>query len=123
MMINEKKFIRSVPHAFRGVVELIKSENNFRIHLLAVLVVTITGFWIDFSEAEWLAVIIIMGGVLAFEALNTAIEAVVDLVSPDFHPLAKKAKDVAAGAVLLFVIFALIAAVVILWNHFGKNPT
>lgn len=123
MMINEKKFIRSVPYAFRGVVELVKSENNFRIHLLAVLVVTITGFWIDFSEAEWLAVIIIMGGVLAFEALNTAIEAVVDLVSPDFHPLAKKAKDVAAGAVLLFVIFALIAAVVILWNHFGKNPT
>jgi diacylglycerol kinase len=65
-----------------------------------------------------LAVIIVMGGVLALEAVNTAIETLVDLVSPEFHPLAKKAKDVAAGAVLLFVFAALGVAVVILWNHF-----
>jgi diacylglycerol kinase len=116
-MLNPNKFIKSVPHAFRGILTLIKSENNFRIHLLAVVVVVIVGLKMDLSEGEWLAVILTMGGVLALEALNTAIEAVVDLVSPEFHPLAKKAKDVAAGAVLLFVFAALAVAGVILGNR------
>jgi diacylglycerol kinase len=118
-MIKPNKFIQSVPYAFRGIISLIKNDNNFRIHLLAVVVVVITGNIIDFSEIEWLAVIITMGGVLALEAVNTAIESVVDLASPQYHELAKKAKDVAAGAVLLFVFAALAVAGVILWNHFG----
>ena len=115
-MLNPKKFIKSVPHAFRGILTLIKSENNFRIHLLAVVVVIITGFYLDLTEGEWLAIILTMGGVLALEAVNTAIEAVVDLVSPEYHDLAKKAKDIAAGAVLLFVFAALAVAGVILFN-------
>ena len=113
-MLNYNKFIKSVPHAFRGIISLIKNENNFQIHLLAVIVVIITGFWIEFSEGEWLAVIVTMGGVLALEAVNTAIETIVDLVSPEYHILAKKAKDVAAGAVLLFVFAALAVAGVII---------
>jgi diacylglycerol kinase len=116
-MLNPNKFIKSVPHAFRGILTLIKSENNFRIHLLAVVVVVIVGLEMDLTEGEWLAIILTMGGVLALEAVNTAIEAVVDLVSPEFHPLAKKAKDVAAGAVLLFVFAALAVAGVILGNR------
>ena len=68
----------------------------------------------EFTEGEWLAIIITMGIVLALEAVNTAIETVVDLVSPDYHILAKKAKDVAAGAVLLFVFAALAVAGVII---------
>ena len=68
----------------------------------------------DFTEGEWLAIIITMGIVLALEAVNTAIETVVDLVSPEYHILAKKAKDVAAGAVLLFVFAALAVAGVII---------
>jgi diacylglycerol kinase len=117
-MLNPNKFIKSVPHAFRGIISLIKNDNNFRIHLLAVVVVIIAGTLIQLTETEWLAVIITMGIVLALEALNTAVETIIDLVSPEFHPLAKKAKDVAAGAVLLFVFAALGVAVVILWNHF-----
>lgn len=117
-MLDPQKFLKSVPYAWEGIKTLLKLENNAKIHLLAVFVVTITGFIIHFSETEWLAVIIVMGGVLALEAINTAIETLVDLVSPDFHPLAKKAKDVAAGAVLLFVFAALAVAGVILWNHF-----
>lgn len=113
-MLNHNKFIKSVPHAFRGIMSLIKNDNNFRIHLLAVIVVIISGFWIEFTESEWLAVIVTMGGVLALEAVNTAIETVVDLVSPEYHVLAKKAKDVAAGAVLLFVFAALGVAGVII---------
>ena len=113
-MLNHNKFIKSIPHAFRGIMSLIKNDNNFRIHLLAVIVVIISGFWFEFSEGEWLAVIVTMGGVLALEAVNTAIETVVDLVSPEYHILAKKAKDVAAGAVLLFVFAALAVAGVII---------
>jgi diacylglycerol kinase len=119
-MLNPNKFIKSVPHAFRGIFTLIKSENNFRIHLLAVVVVVVVGFWLDLTEGEWLAIILTMGGVLALEAVNTAIEAVVDLVSPEFHPLAKKAKDVAAGAVLLFVFAALAVAGVILYKRMSE---
>jgi diacylglycerol kinase len=81
-------------------------------------VVIIAGTLIQLTETEWLAVIITMGIVLALEAMNTAVETIIDLVSPEFHLLAKKAKDVAAGAVLLFVFAALGVAVVILWNHF-----
>jgi diacylglycerol kinase len=117
-MLNPNKFIKSVPHAFRGILTLIKSENNFRIHLLAVVVVIVVGLQMDLTEGEWLALILTMGGVLALEAVNTAIEAVVDLVSPEFHPLAKKAKDIAAGAVLLFVFAALAVAFLIIKNHF-----
>ena len=73
------------------------------------------------SEGEWLAIILTMGGVLALEAVNTAIETIVDLVSPEYHILAKKAKDVAAGAVLLFVFAALGVASVIIWNHFVSS--
>lgn len=120
-MIEPNKFIKSVPHAFRGIISLIKNDNNFRIHLLAVVVVIIVGFWIELTESEWLAVIITMGVVLAFEAMNTAIETIIDLVSPDYHDLAKKTKDVAAGAVLLFVFAALGVASVIIWNHFVSS--
>ena len=120
-MLNPNKFIKSVPHAFRGIISLIKSDNNFRIHLLAVIVVIISGFWMKLSEGEWLAIIVTMGGVLALEAVNTAIETIVDLVSPEYHILAKKAKDVAAGAVLLFVFAALGVASVIIWNHFVSS--
>ena len=120
-MLNPNKFIKSVPHAFRGIISLIKNDNNFRIHLLAVIVVIISGFWMKLSEGEWLAIIVTMGGVLALEAVNTAIETIVDLVSPEYHILAKKAKDVAAGAVLLFVFAALGVASVIIWNHFVSS--
>lgn len=117
-MIKLNKFTKSIPHAFRGIISLIKNDNNFRIHLLAVVVVICVGVWIEFTETEWLAVIITMGIVLALEAMNTAVETIIDLVSPEYHDLAKKTKDVAAGAVLLFVIAALAVAGIILWNHF-----
>ncbi len=119
-MINIPKFLRSVPFAWNGVKLLFSSENNAKIHLLAMLVVVIAGFILSFTEGEWLAVILCIGGVMALEAVNTAIEAVVDLASPEVHPLAKKAKDVAAGAVLIFAACAVVVAVVILWKHLGS---
>ncbi len=118
-MINIQKFFKSIPFAWAGIIALFKSENNAKIHLVAMVIVVGFGFWIGLSESEWLAITLTIGGVMAMEAVNTAIEALVDLVSPAFHPLAKKAKDVAAGAVLILAIMAIVVAGVILWNHFG----
>ena len=97
--------IRSFAYAFQGIATLVRTQPNAKIHLLAAVVITIIGFGLKISPLEWCFLAVCIGMVLMAEAFNTAIEFVVDLVSPDHHPLAGKAKDVAAGAVLLSVIF------------------
>ena len=94
-----------------------KTERNMKIHLVvAVLVLTLSGF-LRLAWAEFLWVALAIALVLVAEGFNTAIEKVVDLVSPDFHPLAGTAKDVAAGAVLVAAGFAVVVGVVI----FGRR--
>jgi len=100
-----QKRIKSFGYAFKGIATLFKSEANAQIHVLALVVISLMGFWLGLSALEWCAILICMALVLCAEAMNTALEALTDLVSPDPHPLAGKAKDVAAGAVLLSVIF------------------
>ena len=97
--------IRSFGYAFKGIATLIRTQPNAKIHLLATAIIIIIGFALKISQSEWCFLAVCIGMVLMAEAVNTAIEFVVDLVSPDHHPLAGKAKDVAAGAVLLSVIF------------------
>nr|WP_240614531.1 diacylglycerol kinase family protein [Herpetosiphon llansteffanensis] len=109
------KFICGFGYAFRGIWILIRSQRNAQIHCLALVVVAIAGWLLKISANEWLAVILISVVVLALEAVNTAIESVVDLVSPSYHPLAGRAKDVAAGAVLIAAIGALMIAAIIVW--------
>lgn len=100
--------------AGRGVGILLRTQPHARIHALATLCVLGLGYWLKLSAADWVALVIAMALVWVSEAINTALEAVVDLASPDFHPLAGKAKDVAAGAVLLAsVAAALIGALVL----------
>lgn len=96
--------IRSFGYAFKGIATLFREQPNARIHLLAVVVIVGLGVWLQLSASEWCDIIICMALVLAMEAVNTAIEYLVDLASPDIHPLAGKAKDVGAAAVLLSVI-------------------
>ncbi|MCW1927087.1 diacylglycerol kinase family protein [Bhargavaea beijingensis] len=100
--MNVRKLFRSFRYAWRGVAEGLQTEQNFRFHLFAALLVTILGWLSGLSGSEWLIVILLFGGMFALELVNTAIERVVDLVSPEHHPLAGQAKDVAAGAVLVF---------------------
>ncbi len=91
---------RSFVNAGRGIFACIKNERNMRIHLcMAFYVLTLMPFY-HFTRGERAAVFICIGAVTSLEALNTAIEAAIDLVSPEKHPLAKLAKDAAAGAVL-----------------------
>jgi len=97
--------IRSFGYAFRGIATLFREQVNARIHLLAVILITALGWWLGLSVGEWCDIFICMALVIMAEAINTAIEYLVDLASPEYHVLAGKAKDVAAAAVLLSVIF------------------
>lgn len=107
--------IRSFGFAFAGLGWMLRTQRNAQIHVAITCAVIIAGFALRVSVAEWLALILSIALILALEALNTAVEAVVDLVSPQPHPLAKRAKDVAAGAVLLGAIgVAIVGAIVFL---------
>lgn len=90
----------SFRHAFRGLAFLLSTQANARIHALATLLVIAVGIVFNLSVIEWCAIVGACGLVWMAEALNTAVESLVDLVSPDHHPLAGRAKDVAAGGVL-----------------------
>jgi diacylglycerol kinase len=108
-----QKRLRSFRYAFRGLNEMFFSQPNARIHLLAALVAIGLGFWCGISRLEWVALSICIALVLALEAVNTALEHLTDLVSPDYHPLAGKAKDVAAAAVLLAAMGAVAVGLLI----------
>lgn len=112
--MNElKKRIKSFGYAFKGIASLIKKEHNAWIHCTAIVLVTACGFYFGITSTEWCIVTICFGVVLAAEGFNTAIERLVDLVSPDFHPIAGDVKDVAAGAVLICAIAAAIVGCII----------
>ncbi len=98
--------IRSFGFAFAGIGAMLRTQRNAQIHTAATVVVALAGLFLGASLGEWIALSLSIALVLALEALNTALEAVVDLVSPQPHPLAKKAKDVAAGAVLIGAVGA-----------------
>ncbi len=102
------KRANSFVYAFKGIVTLFRTQPNAQIHLLATAAVLVCGFYFGLERWEWVAVTISISLVWLTEALNTAAEFIVDLVSPEYHPLAGKAKDVAAGAVLIASIFAVI---------------
>lgn len=98
--------------ALQGVIDT-SHERNFHIELCFMTLCIVLGFAFGISELEWIVVIACFGLVLGGECINSSVEAVVDLASPDFHELARKAKDAAAGGVLLFSIASFAIGVVI----------
>lgn len=104
---------RSFKYAFRGIGMLVGGEHNARIHCVVALLVVIAGFVFGISALEWIAVTLCIGGVLMAECFNSAIEALCDKVSPEHDPLIGRAKDMAAGAVLLFVIAAIVVGLIV----------
>lgn len=96
-----RKRLNSFRYAFRGLGLLFMTQANARIHLIVLIAVIAAGIALDVSTIEWLFLISAIGAVLTAEALNTALEFLTDLVSPGYHELAGKAKDVAAAAVLI----------------------
>lgn len=97
---------KSFGYAFQGIFNTIRTERNIKIHCLAAILVTAFGIWLRISKTEWMICFILFGLILALELVNTAVEAAVDLCTEERRPLAKKAKDAAAGAVLIAAIFA-----------------
>jgi diacylglycerol kinase len=96
--------LHSFGHAFRGLKLLLQTQPNARIHAVATVLVVAAGALLRIAPAEWALIVLAIACVWVAEALNTSIEFLVDLVSPEQHPLAAKAKDVAAGAVLAAAI-------------------
>ena len=96
-----EEFLKSFRYAFEGILHAIKTERNFKFHLIAAVIVISLGLFTGFTLTEWFVVLILIGGMLALELLNSAIERIVDLMTSNDYPLAKQAKDLAAGAVYL----------------------
>ena len=112
--------IRSFKYAFVGIWTMLKSQQNAWIHAFATVAVVLAGFIYSISPAEWCWLVLAIIAVWMAEALNTAIEFLADVASPEFHPLVKKAKDVAAGAVLISAIGALIIGIIIIGPYVLK---
>ena len=104
---------KSFGYAFQGIFNTIRTERNIKIHCATAILVTIFGIWLQISKTEWMICFILFGLILALELVNTAVEATVDLFTEERKPLAKKAKDAAAGAVLIAAIFAAVIGILI----------
>ena len=106
--------VASFGHAFRGWDYVLRTQANAWIHSTIAAAVFILGLWLQLPARDWAVIILTTAVVFCAEFLNTAIEAVVDLASPDFHPLAKIGKDVGAAAVLVAALAAVLIGLLIL---------
>ncbi|AJY76328.1 diacylglycerol kinase family protein [Paenibacillus beijingensis] len=109
-----KRFIRSLGFAAAGLVHALRSERHMRFHLAAAAAVCIVAAKLPLSRTQWAVLLLAIALVITAELINTAVERAVDLISPELHPLAKLAKDTAAGAVLAAVFFSVLVGFVIL---------
>jgi len=105
--------LRSFGHAFSGIRTLIFSQPNARIHAAATVIVFAGAFLLGLSRLEWCVIILTVAAVWTVEALNTALEYLADAASPEYHPLVKKAKDVAAGVVLVAALGSVIVGLLV----------
>ena len=105
--------VRSFRCAIRGLRVMIVSQHNAWIHALATIIVLLVSVYFRLTRAEWCWIIVAIISVWTAEALNTAFEFLTDVASPEFHPLAEKAKDVAAGAVLITAIGSALIGLII----------
>ena len=107
------RYIKSFCHACNGLLYGIRFEHNIIIMILATIVVTIAGFYYNISSSEWLFILFAVGSVTSMEMINSSIEATIDLITTDIHPLAKIAKDTASAASLILCIVSLIGGCII----------
>lgn len=105
---------RSVTFAWEGLVFTFRTQRNARWHVIAALAVIALATWLRIDATRWAILVLTIGAVCAGETINTTVEALVDLMSPDWHERAKVAKDVSAGGVLLLAVTAVIVGVLVL---------
>ena len=119
IIIENKKIINSFKYAIEGIIASFKSERNMKIHVLATIIVLILGLILKINIVEWCFCIISIVLVISAELLNTAIENIVDMISPEKNEKAKLIKDISAGAVLVLAIGAFIIGMIIFIPKIG----
>lgn len=113
-----KKIVNSFKYAIEGIISSFKTERNMKIHISAMIIVIICGILLKLDKIEWCIIIIAIVTVISAELFNTAIETVVDMISPEKNEKAKLAKDIAAGGVLVIAIGSAIIGLIIFKSHF-----
>lgn len=108
-----KKFVNSFTYPIKGLKYAYKNEQNLAFDCMIALIVIIFGILFKITVGEWAVLILTVGLVISAELFNSAIEATVDLVTEEYHPLAKVAKDTSAAAVFILAIVAVIVGVII----------
>ncbi len=114
MAASRRNLLDSFRYAFAGLWHALRTQRNIRIHVSIAIGVVVLGMAVGLRRDEWAIIALTMGFVFTAELFNTVIEAIIDLVTEEYHPLAKKAKDVAAGAVLAAAITAVAVGLLIL---------
>ena len=112
--VTSWRIARSFRFAFAGLWFLLRTQRNARIHVLLGTLACVLGAWLRISRVEWAVIVFTIALVIILEGLNTAVEAAIDLASPQVHPLAKAAKDLAAGMVLVAAIASVAVGLLIL---------
>lgn len=115
-----KRFFSSFVFAWSGVKQAVRHEQNIKIHLFLATIVILSSFMLKIELYEKIILLLVIGIVISLEVMNTAIERVVDLVTEEYHPLAKLAKDISAGAVLIFSIIAFVIGILIFSVPIGE---
>jgi diacylglycerol kinase len=120
--VSRPGFVRSFSFAGQGVWYAVRTQRNMRVHLLAAAGAVTAGLVLRISAVDWACVLTAIGLVLTAEALNTVVEALADLCTEEFHPLAKIAKDTAAGAVLISSVAALGVGAAVFLPRLLRSP-
>ncbi|WP_413380136.1 diacylglycerol kinase family protein [Alkalihalobacillus sp. 1P02AB] len=103
-----KRFLRSFGYACQGLKHVVKNEQNMQIHLVIAATTLMAAWILSFSLTSWMILLLVIAGMFSMEIMNTAVERTVDMITDDYHPLAKRAKDIAAAAVFVYCLFAAI---------------
>lgn len=111
--MKSKNILASFKYALEGIYTAFMSERNLKIHLVCTIIVLLLALYLKFSILEFVLLLLIIASVIGAELFNTAIEEVVNILSPEKRKEAKKAKDIAAGAVLIFAFFAFINGLIL----------
>ena len=118
---KDKRFILCFGFAWEGIVYTLRTQRNARIHLGIAIAVVLLSLWLGLSWTEWAIIALTIGIVFSAEMFNTVAEAAIDLVTAEYHPLAKIAKDVAAGGVLVVAIISVVVGLLVLGPHLWQR--
>ncbi|WP_237566345.1 diacylglycerol kinase family protein [Paenibacillus sp. EZ-K15] len=116
MKPHRQSLYRAFGCAMRGILTAVQTERNMKIHIAAALIVFIAAALLQLDRMSWLFLLLAIALVFIAELVNTAVEAIIDLISPEEHVLARVAKDTAAGAALVAAVFAVVIGILVFYG-------